>query len=61
MIGSVAAEPLLPLIIIIIIIIIITFMQGIYRYMPETNCVSRALSRTSAIVCQKKNPFMNSS
>jgi hypothetical protein len=29
---------------IIIIIIIITFMQGIYNYIPETNHVSRAYS-----------------
>ena len=28
-------------IIIIIIIIIISFMQGIYTYIPETNCVPR--------------------
>jgi hypothetical protein len=31
-------------IIIIIIIIIITFMQGIYKYIPETNHVSRVYS-----------------
>ena len=30
-----------PIIIIIIIIIIISFMQGIYTYIPETNCVPR--------------------
>jgi len=32
------------LVIIIIIIIIITFMQGIYTYIPETNCVPREYS-----------------
>ena len=31
-------------IIIIIIIIIISFMQGIYTYIPETNCVPREYS-----------------
>ena len=31
------------IIIIIIIILVITFMQGIYIYIPETNHVSRAL------------------
>jgi len=30
--------------IIIIIIIIISFMQGIYIYIPETHCVSREYS-----------------
>ena len=32
------------IIIIIIIIIIITFMQGIYTYIPETSCVPREYS-----------------
>jgi len=31
-------------IIIIIIIIIIYFMQGIYTYIPETNCIPREYS-----------------
>jgi hypothetical protein len=33
-----------PIIIIIIIIIIISFMQGIYTYIPQTNCVPREYS-----------------
>ena len=38
-------RPFLPvLIIIIIIIIIISFMQGIYTYIPETNYVPREYS-----------------
>ena len=32
------------IVIIIIIIIIISFMQGIYTYIPETNCVRREYS-----------------
>jgi len=32
------------IIIIIIIVIIISFMQGIYTYIPETNCVPREYS-----------------
>ena len=32
------------IIIVIIIIIIISFMQGIYTYIPETNCVPREYS-----------------
>ena len=32
------------IIIIIIFIIIITFMQDIYTYIPETNCVSKEYS-----------------
>ena len=32
------------IIIIIIIIIVISFMQGIYTYIPETNCVPRECS-----------------
>ena len=38
------------LIIIIIIIIIISFMQGIYTYIPETNCVPREYSVTAILL-----------
>jgi hypothetical protein len=40
------------IIIIIIIIIIITFMQGIYNYVPETNHVSRVYSVTAVLYLQ---------
>jgi hypothetical protein len=36
-------------IIIIIIIIIITFMQGVYNYIPETNRISRVHSRAAIL------------
>ena len=39
--GVVVIVIVIVIIIIIIIIIIITFMQGIYNYVPETNRVSR--------------------
>ena len=35
---------IIVIIIIIIIILVITFMQGIYNYIPETNHVSRVYS-----------------
>ena len=39
-------------IIIIIIILVITFMQGIYNYMPETNHVSRVYNVGAALYLQ---------
>ena len=41
---------LLLIIIIIIIIIIISFMQGIYTYIPETNYVPREYSVAAALL-----------
>jgi hypothetical protein len=38
------------IIIIIIIILVITFMQGMYNYIPETNQVSRVYS-VAAVLC----------
>ena len=35
----------------IIIIIIISFMQGIYTYIPETNCVPREYSVAAILLC----------
>jgi len=40
------------IIIIIIIIIIITFRQGIYNYIPETNHVSRVYSFAAVLYLQ---------
>ena len=34
----------MPIIIIIIIILVMTFMQGTYNYIPETNRISRVYS-----------------
>jgi len=45
--------PLLLLIsLFIIIILVITFMQGIYKYMPEINHVSRAYSVATVLYLQ---------
>ena len=38
--------------IIIIIILVITFMQGIYNYIPETNYVSRVYSVAAILYLQ---------
>ena len=46
---AVVVNMLTQLIIIIVIIIIISFMQGIYKYIPETNHVPREYS-VSAIL-----------
>jgi hypothetical protein len=40
------------IIIIIIILLVITFMQGIYNYMPETNHVSRMCSVAAVLYLQ---------
>jgi len=48
-VGKIVACSTNTIIIIIIIIIIISFMQGIYTYIPETNYVPREYS-VAAIV-----------
>jgi len=40
------------IIIIIIIILVITFMQGIYNYIPDTNHVSRVRSIAAVLYLQ---------
>jgi len=42
--AKLLSKAFVVIIIIIIIIIIISFMQGIYTYIPETNCVPREYS-----------------
>ena len=42
--GKLLHAAILSIIVIIIIIIIISFMHGIYTYIPETNCVLREYS-----------------
>ena len=44
------SEQIIVIIIIIIIIIIISFMQGIYTYIPETNYVPREYSVAAVLL-----------
>jgi len=50
--AAAAVLLLLLFIIIIIIILVITFLQGIYNYIPETNHVSRVYSVPAVLYLQ---------
>jgi len=45
-------DVIIPIVTIIIIILVITFIQGIYNYIPETNHVSRVYSFAAVLYLQ---------
>jgi hypothetical protein len=52
MIIIVAAAAVVVVIIIVVVILVITFMQGFYNYLPETNPVSRVYSVAAVLFLQ---------
>jgi hypothetical protein len=45
-------DVIVGVVVVVVAVVVITFMQGIYNYIPETNCVSRICSFAAVLYLQ---------